>query len=291
MTTKEDVPLPKDIEAKVLQSVMVLLVAVNINETSAAHSYLQPLDGHENIHQFFNTLVQDGQQTKVVVYYIGKYGACTAAIRNVSPGLEVYNSTSSVLMMADQCFPNLSAIISVGVACGIKKKIKMCDVLVSSKVINYDKTNDKSGAGLRGEDATTVSPQLTKLFTQCKQWPSDVIRKRLNDNEISIPNVKSGVILCGPYRVDDPVMKTASDISLFPEAIGIEMEGTHLFADIQQSVSNTIVVKAVYHFVDGKDTKSYQPTAALIAADLVHKCLNDPQAYEMFKGLFIFCLQ
>ena len=285
MTTKEDAPLPKDIEAKVLQSVMVLLVAVNINETSAAHSYLQPLDGHENIYQFFKNLVQGGQQTKVVIYYIGKYGACTAAIRNVPPG---FDSTSHVLMMADQCFPNLSAIISVGVACGIKKKVKMCDVLVSSKVINYDKTNDKSGAGLRGEDATTVSPQLTKLFTQCKQWPNDAIRKRLNDNKISIPNVKSGVILCGPYRVDDPVMKTASDISLFPEAIGIEMEGTHLFADIQQSLSNTIIVKAVCHFVDGKDTKSYQPTAALIAADIVHKCLNDPQAYEMFKGLFNF---
>ena len=286
MTTKEDVvPLSKDIEAKVLQSVMVMLVAININETSAAHSYLQPLDGHENIYQFFKTLDQVGQQTKVVIYYIGKYGACTAAIRNVPPGLEVYNSTSSVLMMADQCFPNLSAIISVGVACGIKKKVKMCDILVSSKVI---KTNDKSGADLRGEDATTVSPQLTKLFTQCKQWPSDIIRKRLNDNKISIPNVKSGVILCGPYRVDDPVMKTASDISLFPEAIGIEIEGTYLFADIQQSVSNTIIVKAVCHFVDGKDTKSYQPTAALLAADIVHKCLNDPQVYEMFKGLFKF---
>ena len=277
MTTK-DVPLPKDIEAKVLQSVMVLLVAVNINETSAAHSYLQPLDGHENIYQYFKTLYQEGQQSTVVIYYIGKYGACTAAIRNVPAGVEVYNNT--VLMMTDQCFPNISAIISVGVACGIKKKVKLCDVLVSTKVINHDKASDGSG-GYR-EVTTTVSPQIIKLFTQCKQWPNDAIRKRLNKNRIK-PTVKSGTIVNGPYYVDDPVMKTALGIK---EVIGIDMERTGLFADIQQSIINSIIIKAVCEFGDGKNNEMYQPTAALIAADLVHKCLSDPQVYEMFKGLY-----
>ena len=280
MTTKDDVPLPKDIEAKVLQSVMVLLVAVNINETLAAHSYLQPLDGHENIYQYFKTLDQEGQQSKIVIYYIGKYGACTAAIRNVPAGVEVYNST--VLMMADQCFPNLSSIISVGVACGIKKKVKLCDVLVSTKIINYDKARDGSGGYLPREVTTTVSPQIIKLFTQCEQWPNDAIRKRLNKNKIAKPTVKSGVMLNGPYYVDDPVMKIALSIK---EAIGIEMERTGMFGDTQQSMTNSIIVKAVCEFGDGKYNKEYQPTAALIAADLVHKCLSDPQVYEMFKGL------
>ena len=279
MTTKDDVPLPKDIEAKVLQSVMVLLVAVNINETSAAHSYLQPLDGHENIYQYFKTLDQEGQQNKVVIYYIGKYGACTAAIRNVPAGVKVYNST--VLMMADQCFPNLSAIISVGVACGIKKKVKLCDVLVSTKVINYDKVRNGSG-GYLPREVITVSPQIINLFTQCEHWPNYAIRKRLNKNRIAKPTVKSGVMLNGQCYVDDPVMKTALEIK---EAIGIEMEGTGMFADIQQSMTNSIIVKAVCEFGDGKYNKEYQPTAALIAADLVHKCLSDLQVYEMFKGL------
>ena len=280
MTTKEDVPLPKDIEAEVLQSVMVLLVAVNINETSAAHSYLQPLDGHENIYQYFKTLDQEGQQSTVVIYYIGKYGACTAAIRNVPAGVEVYNNT--VLMMTDQCFPNLSVIISVGVACGIKKKVKLCDVLVSTKVINYDKASDGSG-GYR-EVTTTVSPQIIKLFTQCEQWPNDTIRKRLNDNEISIPIVKSGVILSGSCNVDDPVMNKILK-KQFSKAVGIETEQTNLFTDTQQSMTNSIIIKAVCEFGDGKYNEMYQPTAALIAADLVHKCLSDPQVYEMFKGL------
>ena len=279
MTTKEDAPLPKDIEAKVLQSVMVLLVAVNINETSAAHSYLQPLDGHENIYQFFKTLVQDGQQTNFVIYYIGKYGACTAAIRNVPPG---FDSTSHVLMMADQCFPNLSAIISVGSACGIKKKVKVCDVLVSSEII---KTRDKSGGYLQSGEATTVSPQIVKLFSQCEQWPNSAISKRLNNNRISKPKVKAGLIVNGPYQVDDSVMKRILVRNMFPGAIGIEMEETHIFADTQQSMAKTIIVKAVCDFGDGKYAEIYQATAALIAADLVHKCLSDPQAFEMFKGL------
>ena len=286
MTTKEDAPLPKDIEAKVLQSVMVLLVAVNINETSAAHSYLQPLDGHKNIYQFFKTLDQDGQQTKVVIYYIGKYGTCTAAIRNVPPGFELYNNTISVLMMVDQCFPNLSAIISVGVAYGIQEKVKVCDVLVSSKHIDYNKTRDKSRRCLHGGEATAISPQLKKLFTECEQWPNVAIRKRLNDNKILTPNVKTGIILSGPYHVDDPLMRPTVIKKHVPEAIGIEIEGTHFLPETQLSIASTIIVKAVCDFVDGKDTKSYQPTAALIAADLVHKCLSDPQAYEMFKGLF-----
>ena len=241
---------------------------------------MQPLDGHKNIYQYFKTLDQEGQQSKVVIYYIGKCGACIAAIRNVPAGVEVYNST--VLMMADQCFPNLSAIISVGVACGIKKKVKLCDVLVSTKVINYDKARDGSGGYLPREVTTTVSPQIIKLFTQCEQWPNDAIRKRLNKNKIAKPTVKSGVMFTGPYYVDDPVMKTALGIK---EALGIEMERTGMFVDIQQSMTNSIIVKAVCEFGDGKYNKEYQPTAALIAADLVHKCLSDPQVHEMFKGL------
>ena len=284
MTTKEDVPLPKDIEAKVLQNIMVLLVAVNINETLAAHSYLQPLDGHEYLYQFYKPLYQDGQQSKVVVYYIGKYGACTAAIRNVPAGFEVYNSASTVLTMADQCFLNLSAIISVGVACGIKKKVKMCDVLVSSKFVNFDKTRDASEGYFQGRETVTVSPQLIKLFTQFEQWPSDAIRKRLNDNKISPPKVKTGIILSGPYHAEDAVISTALVKKQVREAIGIEVEGSHVHVEKEQSIA-TITIKGVCDFGDGKDTEMYQPTAALIAADLVHKCLSNPQAYEMLKGL------
>ena len=95
--TQDDLPLPKDIEIEILQSVMVLLVTRNVNEKLATYSYLQPLDGHKNIYRFD----QGGRQTKVVTYYIGKYGACPAAIRNIPSGYEMHNSTSTVPMMAN----------------------------------------------------------------------------------------------------------------------------------------------------------------------------------------------
>ena len=274
MNEEEGIPLPKDLECEVLQEVMVLLVTVDINEFLAAYSYLQPLDDHYNVYTYSKGL---NQQNQVIIYYIGKYGECVAAIRIVLP--DATRVDSSTLMIADQCFPNLSAIISVGVACGIKRKAKLCDVLVSSKVLNCYKTSDS----LPREEAITISPQLIKLFTQSKGWLDSVIRQYLNYNKISTPNVKSGAILSGPYHVDDPV-EASLDINSVPEAIGIEVEKTYVFSENQQYI---IIVKGVCdYFGDGKYTKLYQPTAALIAADLVYKCLSDPQIYEVFKGQY-----
>ena len=264
--------LPKEIKTEVLQSVMFLLVTANINETLASLIYLKPLDGHENVYQF----IKGEQKTKFIIYhYIGKYGTCPTAIRYIPAGFEAHPSADNV---PDQYFPNLGAIISVGVACGIKGKVKICDILVSSKVITY-KSSDKD---ISKREEMSVSPQLTKLFTKFIHWPDDKIRKRLNNNGISVPDVKDGAILSGPYHVDDPIMKK---INNFSQMIGIEMEKTHLFAEIHQPMSSTIIVKAVCDFEDGKCGSMYQPTAALLAADLVHRCLSDPQAFDNFKGL------
>ena len=278
MATKDAITLPKDIEMDVLKSVLVLLVTVDeINEASATRNYLQPLDGHEYIYKFY----QGEQKAEVIVYHVGKYGACQAAIRNIPPGL-VQDNTGCISMMADQCFPNLGGIISVGVACGIKGKVKICDVLVSSQIINYDKVRDKYKEYSPRGEAIVVSSQFNTLFTQPVQWPDDAIKKRLNNSGQHMPDVKSGVILSGPYLAD-PIMNKTLAKSFAHKAIGIEMDGTHLFA-ANQITANTIIVKAVCDFGDGKNIKMYQPTAALLAADLVHKCLSNPQASEVLKG-------
>ena len=278
-TSKEDIFLPTDIENEVLQSILVLMVTANINETSATHGYLQPLDGHKCIYQFVQYIRESGQNPILVIYYIGKYGSCPAAIRDIPPDMDMNGDVS---MMANQCFPNLCAIISVGVAFGVGKNVKLCDVLVSLKIVNYEDEHSKYSPKVK---SITVSPQLIKLFTQFVQWPNDDIRKRLNDNGLHVPNVKCGAVLNGTYIVDDPAIKIAL-FENFSEVMGIEMEETHLFIDTQQTMTNTIIIKAVCDFGDGKYNEMYQPTAALLAADLVHKCLSHPKAYEMLKG---FC--
>ena len=222
------VPLPKSTTDEVLRSITILLVSTNENETLATRSYLQPLDGDENIYTFD----QDG---KGVVYYVGKYGACPAAVAKVPHGFEVHIS-----ILANQCFPNLCAIVSVGVACGIEGKVQMCDVLVSSQIVNYDRDDQ-----MPKEKPFSVSPWLKKLFSHPVCWPDYTTEVRLTSNGMPIPNVMSGVILSGPpYHFDDPVMKNfATNIS--GEAIGIEIQRAYHFT---KDTVNAIVVKAVCNF-------------------------------------------
>ena len=280
LTKKEDIPLPEDIQTEVLQDVMVLLVTVNLDETLATLSNLQPLNGHENIYRFS----QGGQQSNVV-YYIGKYGACPAAIRDIQPDFELHGSDNAVPVMAEQCFPNLSAIISVGVAFGIKGEVKLFDVLVSSEVINYDETRDKQASLSQSAEPIVISSQLSKLFAQPVQWPDELIIKCLNNNGEQIPDVKSGLILSGSYH-DDVAMRSLLR-NFTHGVIGIEMGGTNLFLTSQQTSSHAIIIKAVCDFGDGRSNKTYQPTAALLAADFVEKCLSDPQAHETLQGLHV----
>ena len=269
--------LPKNIEAEILQNVVVLLVNVNISYT---YGYLQPLDGHKNVY-LFN---QGGEQTELVTYYIGKYGVCPAAVRKISSRFVAQCNPSTIVIMANQCFINLDAIISVGVACGIKRKTQLCDILVSSKFINYDydmRTDDYLPKG----EAVTVSNSVVRLFTQTLNWPDDAIKEYLKVHTQRMPNVKSGVILRAAYPINNPAVQSL--LNKADEVIGIEMDRVNLFGENKQTTLNTITVKAVCDFGDRKDIEAYQPIAALLAADLVHKGLSHSQAPEILKGLAI----
>ena len=224
---------------------------------------------------------QGGQENDVVTYYIGKYGTCPTAVRKIPLVFQANYNASTVVMMADQCFPNLAAIISVGIACGIKKKTQICDVLVSSKVINYDYDRTMQRFLPKGE-AVIVSSPVVKLFTQSVQWPNDAVKQYLKVNRKQIPNVRTGVILSGPNVVDNPVLNRSVK-NFADDAIGIEMDGTNLFAD-GQILANTIIVKAVCDFGDGKSIRVNQNHATLLATDLVHTGLSHSQAPEILKG-------
>ena len=271
------IPLPENIKDEILQNVMVLLVSANENETLATRSYLQPLDGHKNIYNFD----QDGEQ---VIYYIGKYGTCPAAVKVVPGNFEVDGSIRTTFTLADQCFPNLCATISVGVACGIKGKVQLCDVLVSSQIVNFDKAPDDQ-VYLPREKTITVSPWLKKLFFQPAHWPDFANRLRLIKNDMPMPNVMSGMMLSvSTYHINDPGINDFVSNSA-GETVGIEMQRAHQFT---ANTVNAIIVKAVCDFGDGKNNEKYQPIAALLAANLVHVCLSSHQASKELTGLFTY---
>ena len=270
--TKEATDIPEHIKNEVLHSIEVLLVTVNTNETLAVQGYLRQLDGHADIYKFL--------KAECVTFYIGEYGICPAAIGVVPNDFEMYGNTSSLTMIAYECFPNLSTIISVGVARGIQMKVKICDVLVSSKIIYYDK--EKANYGKTKGKMINVSSQLVKIFNQLSGWPNKSIQERLEYNQIQSPNVVSGVILSGLHNIDNREIKS-EDVG--PDVKGCEMEGVNLFKGVLQNMANIIIVKTVYELEAGEYSETYQPTAAFLAADLVYKCLCSSEAQKLFAGM------
>ena len=243
---------------------------------------MNPLDGHKVIYRYY----QDRQQTKVV-YYIGKYGFCPAAIR----GDIDFENASTVLEMAGECFPNLGTVISVGIACGIEGKVKLCDVLISSKIVNYVQEKDEYGSYLPKGEPITVLPEILNLFTDEKSvnWPNDVNRSYLKDlkDVEHLPTLKPAVILSGSFSFNDPATKETLTRNFIHATRGIEMGGGHLIVENEKVMISTIIIKAVCDFGGGRYYKIYKFIGALLAADLVCKCLDSSQALRVFEGMTI----
>ena len=274
------IPFTDDkVETAILNKVAILLVTVNDNETLAIRSYLKPLNG--NIYNYHSKVSHGAHSSEAAIYYIGKFGVLPAALRKITAGSEVQGGASSVPRMAYEVFPNLTTIIAVGVACGVEKKAQIYDVLVSTQVTDYSKARATDGKYLPRGQTVNASAYLTELFKNPIEWMSTPIKACLKENDIPIPKVIAGVILSGPYLIDDLELKKKFIEDFCPEAKGIEMEGTYLMEATQQSRTGVIIVKSVCDFGDGQKTKVYQPTAALLAADFVHTHLSNPCVSEV----------
>ena len=281
-----DIPSDVKVKEKLLADVLVLLVTVNDNENVAALTYLQPPEDHEEIYKYIDIKSQGGAQHEMAIYSIGKYGSCPVAIRKIKPGSNLQGGASTVPQMAYNCFPNLCAIIGVGVACGVEKKTKMCDVLISEKVTNYDQARIQSTGELPRGTTVFASPFLHEIFNQYMQWPkrgSDLDKYLKNAGFDPMPKKKIGVILSGPYLIDDAEVKKEKIDTFAPEAIGIEMEAAYLFAAVAGTKTDVIIVKAVCDFGDGRKNKVFQPTAAILAADLVYEYLKGSTVPAVLK--------
>jgi len=255
---------------------------VNKNEFNATKSYLEPLKGHDSVFTYHHRL-DSSHSTDTAIYYLGQYGGCVAAISKTEPGSALRTGVSFAPNLAYHCFPNLGAIICVGVACGVEGKSKMCDVLVSSKVVNYEKARVEDGGFTSRGEAIPASGYLQQIFSQ-SDWPHGSKEICSHLSEMSLPEIHQGTILSGPYLIDDAKFKAKLLQSFAKEAIGIEMEGSGLFAATHQTRTHCILVKSVCDFGDGTKNKIFQPTAALLAADCVRHVLDDPQVPGMLSN-------
>ena len=286
---------PDSNRAKMCQEkTQILLVTANDFEQYAALSLLEPMEGSTTLLRFQHNYT--GPLAKVATYTFGRFGAFNAVVQRMTT--QGPASAQDVIIIAADCFGhNFNAIFSVGVACGVKKKNNMLDVLVSKTVTFYkvarQGTNKEGKLEITSRDIANLptSEFLLQHFNNPPEWPtkSSKVAARLKTIK---PKKHTGLLLSGDYLIDNEEFKDKLLNTFAKEAIGIEMKGAGLYHDYRSHNYEILIVKAVCDFGDGSKNKDYQPTAALLAAECLHHYLSReimPKGLSAYKGTSNYC--
>ena len=269
----------------------ILLVTANDFENKAVLSFLKPIKGDALLRYHYNWKM--GFIKKQAMYIFGKFGAVNAAVHLM--GKQGSSAAQDVVIIASACFGNnLDAIFAVGVACGVEGKSDLLDVLVSKSITCYNAsrygTTKDGKPEILNRDMTNLDtdPFIIGRFSTPPHWPTK--DSPLVNRLTKPPKMCKGLILSGDYLIDNKDLKEQLLKNFAKEAIGIEMEGAGLFHDNAQHDCKIMIVKSVCDFGDGLKDKSYQPTAALLAAECLHHYLKEkdmPVALRCGKGSYI----
>ena len=297
MVAKKKVKVIQEHEAESLRKkTQILLVTANKFENDAVLSFLKPIKGDALLKYQYNWKI--GFIKKQAMYIFGKFGAVNAAVHlMVKQGS---SAAQDVVIVASACFGNsLDAIFAVGVACGVEGKSDLLDVLVSNSITcynlsRYGTTKDGKPEIINRSIANLqTDPSIIGRFSTPPHWPPEDISTSIVLNRLSkLPKMHMGQILSGDYLIDNKDHKKQLLKNFAIEAIGIEMEGAGLYHDKAQHACDCkiMIVKAVCDFGDGEKDKSYQPTAAILAAECLHHYLKEkdmPEALHGGKGSYV----
>ena len=275
-------------DSAIRNTIQILLVTANETEYGAALTFLKPLEGFTKLLKYHHV---NSRINKNTLYVFGKFGYFNAAVMlltNQGPA-----DAQDVVTVAGDCFDkSLNAIFAVGVACGVKGKSNMLDVLVSKTISTY--TAARIGTDGDGEykienrstSNMPVSSFLKTYFNQPPKWPGkkSIATKLL----LQKPTQVTGNILSGHYLIDNMKAKETLLNAFANDAIGIEMEGAGLIKGLPDTRYKIMIVKAVCDFGDGKKNKKYQPTAAMLAVECLMHCIGNsrylPEKLAKFCG-------
>ena len=269
---------------EVKSRIQILLVTANEIEYFAVLASLKPLDGYYCLlkyHHLVNNITG-----KNAFYVFGKFGYFDAAVHKMAQ--QGPAAAQDVVTVAANCFGNcLNAIFAVGVTCGVEGKAEMLDVLVSEKISVYTAARISTIGDSdykvenRGESNMRVSSFLQTYFDQPPKWPTGSCK--IATDLPTKPTLRKGNILSGDYLIDNTQFKERLLQEFANNAVGIEMEGAGLFHGHPDSKYKIMIVKGVCDFGDGKKTKKYQPTAALLAVDCLMHYISSPQSPQKFR--------
>ena len=129
---------------------------------------------------------------------------------------------SAILVPKAVCALHPKAVICVGYCAGLKeKKVKLGDVIISSKLVTYTYTKVTGNAIMERGVQVPASPLLSAMLRFADHgWKAPL--KNSKDLEVKVH--KDGLLLSGPEVVssDKRLMEL---IKRYPDAIGVEMEG------------------------------------------------------------------
>jgi nucleoside phosphorylase len=208
-------------------------------------------------------------------YYLGKFGACQAAVTKCRMG-SLDSGAATLATQHAQSVWRPRALVMVGIALGKDPTKQMiADVLVASQVISYEPQRVGENQVIPRGPITPANTTLLNRFENVPQWS-------FNRPDGSRCRCYVGPILSGEKMVDSPAFK-ASLTDRYPQAIGGEMEGVGLAAAAVRHGVAWILVKAICDWGDGHKHNKHQPLAAAAAASLVHQVLSQKDVLHGLK--------
>lgn len=178
---------------------------------------------------------------------------------------------TSAAVRTTQCIQHLRPqfVLMVGIAGGIKGKVKLGDVVVSNQIIYFEQTKETpSGAEQRIKEGSVDFFLLDRAMNFDADW--DTLRREERSSipvSAGIPHVRFGPIACGEKVIADDYR--ASELKRFhSKLLAIEMEsfGVATAAAHSESRPRFIAVRGISDYADDKKNDDFQEYAADNAA-------------------------
>ena len=194
-------------------------------------------------------------------YVVGEWGesGIPVMIIQTAPGSDDPHGSREETRKALKWFPNLKHIFAVGVCGGVKNKVDLGDVAVSTAIQSYSRAKKK-----RGEH---IGRSSFKDVTKYTNFYRDLSR--------AASNVKCGMVLSGNLLIADREAQKPL-LGEYKEAIAFEMEGHGIVdaCDIINKDTVCMIVKGVCDLADEDKDDRWQPQAATNAAKALYKAMK-----------------
>jgi nucleoside phosphorylase len=252
--------LIKDVGSTELQTFVpfidILILTVTDTEREAILDAMQPLPGQ--------AAILEGAISKTT-YRFGLFGRYNVAhVESTMGGDGRQGATLTAREAIDELHPK--AVLLLGISFGVnRKKQRLGDVIVADWIFPYDLQRVGATVTRRGVPIICGSILSERFRTRRNDWKLYCGRRPVK--------VQQGLMLSGSKLIDNKLFRD-NLVSVFPEALGGEMEGAGAYAAAQQTGVEMILVKAICDWADGHKNDRAQPFASYTAVSLAKHVLS-----------------